>query len=169
MGSSGNKSGKNNKHTKHIAGINRKKAFDETARSFVWIVRRIGEQFIKSITELLYKNKYCEIEDIYKYSHMIPFLYEIYCICFHQFVVKVWIIANLLCNLLQMYADLNDLDEKKRLLPICADDIKNISKLIIGCGFALIVFHIGTIGWSTIFLIFHLINRTMRNIFNMGL
>jgi hypothetical protein len=98
-----------------------------------------------------------------------PLIFEIYCMLFHTFIVRLWIFINFVCTGLYMYDDLSDLDVKNRFFPIRKNHIKKFSAGVIGIGCALLFLSIGTVGFTTIPLMIYLINRTTKNAFGKGI
>lgn len=98
-----------------------------------------------------------------------PLIFEIYCMLFHTFIVRLWIFINFVCTGLHMYDDLSDPDTKNRFIPIGKNQIKKFSAGVIGTGAALLLLSTGTVGIMTIPLMIYLINRTTKNVFGKGI
>ena len=122
-----------------------------------------------------------------------PLVLEIYYILFHVLVVRVWMLLNFILTLMYMYNKLcqggnhHSLSHLNDMIPDkCSDDkkcdrdaenihtqvpihyIKKIACVSIISGMGLLVFYSNHIGPFALPLIIHLINRTSKNIFNIG-
>jgi hypothetical protein len=97
-----------------------------------------------------------------------PLIFEIYCMLFHTFIVRLWIFINFFCTGLHMYDNLSNPDIKTRLIPIGKSHVKKFSAGVISTGCALLLLSTGTVGFTTIPLIIYLINRTAKNVFGKG-
>jgi hypothetical protein len=102
------------------------------------------------------------------YVKYIPFLFEIYAIIFHDFIVRIWVIMNFMCSLLHVYNDLCEPCGKGTIISIHRDNIKKLASIVIGLGLILITIFARTVGILSIPFLFYLINRTSKNIFNRG-
>lgn len=108
-----------------------------------------------------------DLKYLKKYMKILPLVPEIYCMLCQVFLIRTWFMLNFFCSILQMYDNLSDVSIKNRLIPICTNDIKKLSYIVIFFGIVLILF-VNSISIFTILLMLYLINRTLRNIFNKG-
>ncbi|VBB18848.1 hypothetical protein YASMINEVIRUS_1380 [Yasminevirus sp. GU-2018] len=94
--------------------------------------------------------------------------FEVYSILFHNFLVRVWILANFVATVLYMYNTLSDPDIKKRFVPIGTPEVKKYSGAVVVLGAMLLLFFTTSVGMFTIPLILYLLNRTTKNVFGRG-
>jgi hypothetical protein len=93
---------------------------------------------------------------------------ELYCLFFHDYMVRFWIFLNLLSTIYMMYDTLCATNRQDRLIAIGENGIKIYSAFVIGFGVFMLSFFTRNVDLLMIPLILYLINRTMTNIFNRG-
>lgn len=114
----------------------------------------------------------------------IVLILEFYCMLYHAFIMRIWILLNFMCTCFYMYEILCGFsppdfpwenrealvvfDKAKHPGPIYREWIKKVSLGVIISGVFLLVFFTNTIGITTIPLMLYLINRTIRNVFIKG-
>lgn len=117
---------------------------------------------------------YITINTITKSNIMnILIIVEIIIMVLHtSLLVRSWIIINFACTLLQMYVKLKygiiGYNNDNVVRTIC-DDIKKISTVTIGVGICMLIFFANNVGFITYPFILYGINRTLRNVFNIGI
>jgi hypothetical protein len=122
-------------------------------------------QFFKEGDIMKFQNMMISLRD---YVIYVPILFEIYCLLFHTTMVRIWFMLNLSCTILKIYDDLCEDNPEKRLFKINQEQIKNLAKVSIGCGVAMLVLATSTVGFMTFPLMLYLINRTAKNILGKG-
>jgi hypothetical protein len=86
---------------------------------------------------------------------------EIFTLMYHvSMIVRLWVLMNFTCAILSMYNTLSIKCKKDRYLPVCKQDIKNLSTISIGTGICLVFFYTPTIGVMTLPCILYTLNRT---------
>jgi len=108
------------------------------------------------------------VHKIKGYVQYIPLALELYCMMFHVFIIRVWIMMNFVCTVLYMYDNLSESDIDQRVIPVGIWEIRKLASFIIGTGIGMMICFTQTVGFFTLPLIMYLINRTSKNIFNKG-
>jgi hypothetical protein len=105
------------------------------------------------ITKFIKTNYYC-----------LPLFFELYFVIYHVFIVRLWIVSNLLCTVLFMYDKLSDQNFDKRMLPIKTSFIKNFTIFVIVFGIVLVIYFMMNIDFLMVFLFSYLITRSYKNV-----